>query len=1797
MSESTGNLCEAGLAKNSARLGWLIGIRTKCILRSVVEKVVHAGYSKPACATLKGIGIQGKQVSILASMACLVVLIGLPIITPDVKSLAHSVLPPDVGDSGMPRAIFANNNINRSIERQPQAVIEELEPRLLMSTTSLSELIALASPISVGMTDNVILSGSIDSTQGQVYSFTAGANSALTVDMLADGSGLDPQLSLYKVINGSARRVKTNSNADRSTLDSRLAYNLDVGTQYYIQTLGQKGTLGSYDLAINTQLIDEAGDEFANAALIALSGSGSKSIKGKLDHSADNDLYRFTATRTGVMILQQQVSRRGGSLEGDLVAYDAGGNQIISDASQDYGSNEIRFAVEAGQTYYIGISNSQGQTGQYKLKFKTDKPDEAGSSFASAGALALSRGGSKSLRGAMNLVGDIDFFQIIATRDGVMGISTLGLGKGPRTFALEAFDVNLQSLITDADTNDGLNEVRFEVTAGQVYYIKLTQPEDLIGKYVLKAKTYRGDEGGNDFANSVDLTLSSRGSKSYKGAIDIANDTDIYQITATKDGTWTVKQTSSTRRNAPEYSLSIYSSQQQSLAVNQGAYEDEANIAIGADAESYTLLAETQSSYAGETNEVDLEVEAGETYYVEVKGSDKNVGSYSLNVKTKSHPVNRAPRIQGIADMTISEDQRLDYAVDLWAFARDAETANADLIYSIVSATNTNIGVSILSNRYISLAPLANWSGYSDIKVKVSDGYKTNTDTFRVTVDPVNDAPILNSVSILNGTDENTAKTIGYDYLAAAVDMVDVDGDRISFRIESVTNGTLTKNGLAVKAGVTLFTTGESLVWTPPTDVSGTTGVCVISGWDGWARSSTTVQVSMEVYAVNQAPAISTISVLAGATEGQAYNLSYAALASASDASDRESGAISFLIDTVLSGTLTKDGQPVTAGATLLSAGESLVWTPQAGLGDTHEAFTVKAFDGELASAGSTLVRIQVAPGEVVDTAPVISGLPNITLLEGTTLNNETDIWAYAADAETADGDLVFTIVGNTNPDAGVTLDQNRWFDINPAAGFSGSTDITVQVSDGVNTATDTFTVTVQQAPEPAPEPDPEPAPEPVNEAPVISGLPNITLLEGTTLNNETDIWAFASDSETPVHELVFTIVGDTNSDAGVTLDQNRWFDINPAAGFSGSTEITVQVTDGVNTATNTFTVTVQQAPEPDPVPDPEPVNEAPVISGLPNITLVEGTTLNDQIDLWAYAADAETADSSLTFTIVGDTNSAAGVTLDQNHWIDVNPVADFVGSTDITVQVSDGVNTVTDTFTVTVTADGSGGGEEAPVDPVGSNNVLYIDIDGDGYGVAAPNGADADDSDASVNTVATMFAEYGSLENFLTQVKGYNVNRIFYIATDGNDATAEVGNPNQAYATWGAIHLNNANPLQPGDVVVWREGTYNERINTKRVGSRDYVIQGTADQPIVFMSFPGEQVVIDVIENAIEVGGTFGNGPNNIIFDGLSLDNTSAPNKGRGIKVEGKYQGEVRGVTFKNLLVENYFWGILANQFIHETTIEGSVIRNNGGEHGIYLASKDGNVNTNLTVRGNVIYGNAMQGVYHNGLVTNLLIDSNIIHSNGTVGIELVNGVHDSIIRNNLVFNNSKQAVVLYNYNSSASNILPFDQTNNLFVNNTFWVGQYGKTGGYKPNGYEAVLFNDAAGDNSFDNNIFRNNIIVTYAGPAFEYYQEDFLDTTVIENNIIHAMNGGAALRYGGTNYWGNDFENMSSLIRNNNFVDPQFVDVSVDYYNSPELFNFDLLDNSPAIDFGIVTDAPDVDLIGQARVDLPDVGCYEN
>ena len=145
--------------------------------------------------------------------------------------------------------------------------------------------------------------------------------------------------------------------------------------------------------------------------------------------------------------------------------------------------------------------------------------------------------------------------------------------------------------------------------------------------------------------------------------------------------------------------------------------------------------------------------------------------------------------------------------------------------------------------------------------------------------------------------------------------------------------------------------------------------------------------------------------------------------------------------------------------------------------------------------------------------------------------------------------------------------------------------------------------------------------------------------------------------------------------------------------------------------------------------------NTAPTITGLPDRTLDEDDSLTDTIDLWSYASDEESAVSELTFTIVGNTNSACGVSIVDNRYVSISPDADWHGISDVTVQVSDGTLTDTDTFRITVIdipepsnlrgdADGDWDvdGDDLAIwqqnyDPVGLNQNTFqmADWDGDG--------------------------------------------------------------------------------------------------------------------------------------------------------------------------------------------------------------------------------------------------------------------------------------------------------------------------------------------------------------------------------------------------------------------------------------------------------------------------------------------------
>ncbi|MFZ3070682.1 MAG: hypothetical protein WA110_06135 [Anaerolineaceae bacterium] len=87
--------------------------------------------------------------------------------------------------------------------------------------------------------------------------------------------------------------------------------------------------------------------------------------------------------------------------------------------------------------------------------------------------------------------------------------------------------------------------------------------------------------------------------------------------------------------------------------------------------------------------------------------------------------------------------------------------------------------------------------------------------------------------------------------------------------------------------------------------------------------------------------------------------------------------------------------------------------------------------------------------------------LPDRSVLLNHGWSNAIDLWEYSADAESDDWELNWQMINSSNPGCGVSIDAEDYVNIFPQAGFLGSCDITIQVSDSLKTTEDTFRVTV----------------------------------------------------------------------------------------------------------------------------------------------------------------------------------------------------------------------------------------------------------------------------------------------------------------------------------------------------------------------------------------------------------------------------------------------------------------------------------------------------------------------------------------------------------------------------------------------------------------------------------------------------------------------------------------------------------------------------------------------------------------
>lgn len=648
---------------------------------------------------------------------------------------------------------------------------------------------------------------------------------------------------------------------------------------------------------------------------------------------------------------------------------------------------------------------------------------------------------------------------------------------------------------------------------------------------------------------------------------------------------------------------------------------------------------------SGINRTVTITPEAGQvgttTIQVTVNDGTANAStSFTLTVTN----VNEAPTISAIGNQSTPENT----ATGAIAFTvADTDNPVGSLT---VSGTSSNTALvqnaSIVfggsgANRTVTLTPEPDQSGTTTIEITVSDGTATASTSFTLTVVNANEPPTISAIAN-QSTPENTATG------AIAFTVGDPDNPVGSLTVSGTSSNTALVQNVSIVFGGS--GANRTVTLTPQPNQSGTTTIEVTVS-DGALTASTSF--TLTVTAVNDPPTISAIS-----NQSTSENTPTGAIAFTID--DPDNGVGTLIVTGVSSNTTLVTNDNISFGGG--GANRTVTITPQPGQSGTT-TITITVSDGT-ANATSAFV---LSVNDVND-PPTISVIANQTTSENTatdpipfTINdNETPAASLTVSASSSNPALV--------PVANITFGgsgANRTVTINPGSSQSGTATITITVSDGTATASRSFDLTI----------------DPINDSPTVTPISNQTVAENTPTS---PIPFSIGDAETPASNLtvtatssVTTLVSNGNIQLGGT-GSDRTITITPTAGQSGSTLITISVSDGTAVTSISFTLTVNS------------VNDAPTITSIGN------QTTNEDVATAALpftVGDPDTPAASLTVTASSNNQTLvpnANIALfgdDISRTVTVTPAPNQTGTATITLTVSDGTATATTSFQVTVVA------------------------------------------------------------------------------------------------------------------------------------------------------------------------------------------------------------------------------------------------------------------------------------------------------------------------------------------------------------------------------------------------------------------------------------------------------------------------------------------------------------------------------
>jgi glucose/arabinose dehydrogenase len=513
----------------------------------------------------------------------------------------------------------------------------------------------------------------------------------------------------------------------------------------------------------------------------------------------------------------------------------------------------------------------------------------------------------------------------------------------------------------------------------------------------------------------------------------------------------------------------------------------------------------------------------------------------------------------------------------------------------------------------------------------------------------VDDVPIGN---VIDGNQPPTISDIANQVInqnSSAGPLSFTVGDAETAAASLTLNGSSSNTNLVPNANIIFGGTASNRTVTV-TPVTGQTGTATITVTVSDGSSIASDTFTLTVNAVNTPPTISDIA-------NQTINEDTVAGPISFTVGDAQTAAASLTVSGSSSNpTLAPNANIVFGGS---GASRTITVTPAANQFGTT-TITVTVSDGSLSTNDAFTLTVNA-----VNDVPTISNLDDQTIAE----NTSTSPLAFTVgDVETAAASL--TVSGSSSnpalvPNANIVFGgsgASRTVTVTPAAGQTGTATITVTVSDGSLTASDSFVLTVTA----------------VNTPPAISDIANQTIAE----DGSTAPLAFTvGDAETAAGSLIVsaassnpTLVPNANLSFGGS-GANRTITVTPLPNQSGSATITVTVSDGALTANDTFTLNVTA------------VNDPPTISDVADQAINEDTstaTLGFTVgDLETAAASLTVSGSSSNPTLVPNANIVFGGS-GANRTVTITPAPNQSGSAILTITVSDGALTASDTIALT---------------------------------------------------------------------------------------------------------------------------------------------------------------------------------------------------------------------------------------------------------------------------------------------------------------------------------------------------------------------------------------------------------------------------------------------------------------------------------------------------------------------------------